>query len=246
MKLFPATEAKNLNNVLSKGEDPQESLFLEELHGFLFGLAITPEVIMPSEWYPMVFGEKGPKFEDEQDAQRCMGHLMVAYNRMIGEANAGSLRFPFDYQTMKDQEYELVEEWAYGLFLALSMRPDIWGMSEEYEDKPDEEIPEDILDVINSSSVITALALPDEREQIFEPMPGKQTNPDEELEDMLYGMLPLCVETLMHHGTTLQKKRLDGKRVPEKSIIKKADKVGRNELCPCGSGRKYKKCCGAN
>jgi hypothetical protein len=23
-------------------------------------------------------------------------------------------------------------------------------------------------------------------------------------------------------------------------------KVGRNELCTCGSGRKYKKCCGAN
>lgn len=22
------------------------------------------------------------------------------------------------------------------------------------------------------------------------------------------------------------------------------DKVGRNELCPCGSGKKYKKCCG--
>jgi uncharacterized protein YecA (UPF0149 family) len=22
-------------------------------------------------------------------------------------------------------------------------------------------------------------------------------------------------------------------------------KVGRNELCPCGSGKKYKKCCGA-
>ena len=23
-------------------------------------------------------------------------------------------------------------------------------------------------------------------------------------------------------------------------------KVGRNELCPCGSGKKYKKCCGSN
>jgi SWIM/SEC-C metal-binding protein len=22
------------------------------------------------------------------------------------------------------------------------------------------------------------------------------------------------------------------------------DKVGRNDLCPCGSGKKYKKCCG--
>ena len=23
-----------------------------------------------------------------------------------------------------------------------------------------------------------------------------------------------------------------------------SDKVGRNDLCPCGSGKKYKKCCG--
>jgi len=23
-------------------------------------------------------------------------------------------------------------------------------------------------------------------------------------------------------------------------------KVGRNDPCPCGSGKKYKKCCGAN
>ena len=28
-------------------------------------------------------------------------------------------------------------------------------------------------------------------------------------------------------------------------IVRKAEKVGRNDLCPCGSGKKYKKCCGA-
>ena len=28
--------------------------------------------------------------------------------------------------------------------------------------------------------------------------------------------------------------------------IKKAEKVGRNDPCPCGSGKKYKNCCGAN
>jgi uncharacterized protein YecA (UPF0149 family) len=26
--------------------------------------------------------------------------------------------------------------------------------------------------------------------------------------------------------------------------VKNENKVGRNEPCPCGSGRKYKKCCG--
>jgi preprotein translocase subunit SecA len=28
--------------------------------------------------------------------------------------------------------------------------------------------------------------------------------------------------------------------------IVKEDKIGRNDPCPCGSGKKYKKCCGVN
>ena len=35
----------------------------------------------------------------------------------------------------------------------------------------------------------------------------------------------------------------------DKSIIRKpavSKKVGRNDPCPCGSGKKYKKCCGLN
>jgi len=29
-----------------------------------------------------------------------------------------------------------------------------------------------------------------------------------------------------------------------KKVQKKSTKVGRNDLCPCGSGKKYKQCCG--
>jgi preprotein translocase subunit SecA len=31
-----------------------------------------------------------------------------------------------------------------------------------------------------------------------------------------------------------------------KTIRKKTPRVGRNDPCPCGSGKKYKKCCGKN
>jgi preprotein translocase subunit SecA len=31
-----------------------------------------------------------------------------------------------------------------------------------------------------------------------------------------------------------------------KPIVNQAPKVGRNDPCPCGSGKKYKKCCGKN
>ena len=34
-------------------------------------------------------------------------------------------------------------------------------------------------------------------------------------------------------------------QTPAAPIRKDEPKVGRNDPCPCGSGRKYKKCCGA-
>jgi uncharacterized protein YecA (UPF0149 family) len=29
-------------------------------------------------------------------------------------------------------------------------------------------------------------------------------------------------------------------------VVRETPKVGRNDPCPCGSGRKFKKCCGLN
>ncbi len=38
-----------------------------------------------------------------------------------------------------------------------------------------------------------------------------------------------------------------GEPVKKKPVVlKKAERVGRNDPCPCGSGKKYKKCCGVN
>ena len=38
----------------------------------------------------------------------------------------------------------------------------------------------------------------------------------------------------------------DAKKAKKVTVVKKAsESVGRNDLCPCGSGKKYKKCCGA-
>ena len=34
-----------------------------------------------------------------------------------------------------------------------------------------------------------------------------------------------------------------GKMPQKKAPVRKAEKVGRNDPCPCGSGKKYKKCC---
>jgi len=58
-----------------------------------------------------------------------------------------------------------------------------------------------------------------------------------ELDMAADGLLPAIVQHEVDHfdGLTIY----DRKRRP----IVKTKKIGRNELCPCGSGKKYKKCC---
>ena len=41
-----------------------------------------------------------------------------------------------------------------------------------------------------------------------------------------------------------ERKFNDGHFVKEQPIVREEPRVGRNDLCPCGSGKKYKKCCG--
>jgi preprotein translocase subunit SecA len=61
-------------------------------------------------------------------------------------------------------------------------------------------------------------------------------------------------ETFVHEEYSALKARPDEKRIPEpmpdtrpageETYKREGPKVGRNDPCPCGSGRKYKKCCG--
>jgi SEC-C motif-containing protein len=37
---------------------------------------------------------------------------------------------------------------------------------------------------------------------------------------------------------------VDGKIAPPETVTRSEPRVGRNDPCPCGSGKKYKKCCG--
>ncbi len=37
-----------------------------------------------------------------------------------------------------------------------------------------------------------------------------------------------------------------GEDGPKKPAVNRNRKIGRNDPCPCGSGKKYKNCCGAN
>ena len=67
-------------------------------------------------------------------------------------------------------------------------------------------------------------------------------------QDTVFGLLSLVLRTEEEPvreqvAKDVQESRGGDGTVAKKPVVNK-DKVGRNDLCPCGSGKKYKKCCG--
>ena len=94
-------------------------------------------------------------------------------------------------------------------------------------------------------------------ESLKEPNPIEDTTADTvvkldiDLEKLYYNMVEAKAEWLYElpqWNTLLSvERRKELYREQKKSgTIVKNKKVGRNDPCPCGSGKKYKYCCGAN
>jgi uncharacterized protein len=237
--VFTATEKKAIAKLLSKAVNVDDALNVEELHGFLFGLATIPEPIMPSEWFPIVLGEEMAKFENVHEASEMMGNLFKVYNRLNEENNQGRLRFPFDMGSIKRGDLDRIRDWAYGLDLALTLRPDLWGFK-----KDEENITEEMQELSSSCGVIIGVARPELIPEVFdkEGFAPETNDKDMELQAHLFVLLPKAVAVVQDHFRVKRKEY--GSRLSDKSSELKREKIGRNDPCPCGSGKKYKRCCG--
>ncbi|MDQ0151272.1 SEC-C metal-binding domain-containing protein [Eubacterium multiforme] len=72
---------------------------------------------------------------------------------------------------------------------------------------------------------------------------------DIDLEKLYFNMLDAKADYLytlpQWEGIFSEEKRKEiQKKYRESKIVRNDDKIGRNDPCPCGSGKKYKKCCG--
>ena len=233
-------DAKILRKMLDMATDPDEALTYDELRGFLFGLAVTPDLVLPSEWLPMVFGEEMITVDSEKEGQQLLGTLMRVVNDLTDRFHEGVLRFPFDMEKL-DQEDALlpIQEWTVGFNEALLLRPECW-IEDELPEPPSEEQEE----LLTALSVIDGIANPEEAGVIFE-----TTYEDDEhssrLLASLFVILPAAVDSIMAHAIEREDERREkllnrGTGPPQ---ARSSAKIGRNEPCPCGSGKKYKKCC---
>ncbi|TAN59750.1 preprotein translocase subunit SecA [bacterium] len=80
------------------------------------------------------------------------------------------------------------------------------------------------------------------KSEVVERLFKVQIQEDEAPQEAMPQLEPQHVE--YRHGE--ETKQDDSDEEKEAPITRQGDKIGRNDPCPCGSGKKYKKCCGAS
>jgi uncharacterized protein len=207
--------------------DGDEAMLLTELDGFLAGILVCPDLIMPGEWLPMVWGgmnkEAAPVFENTKQAEQLVGLIMERYNAVAMDLQRGAGHYEplFDVDTRHDEI--LWEIWIDGFDIALQLRPEAWAKLRGSDG-----------DTRGALAGLVALV------QIGR---GESTLPKEQVDDLT----AKAPDLITHYIETLNAWRIS-QQVAGQVMAEAPNfgKVGRNEPCPCGSGKKYKRCCGLN
>ncbi|PHS25713.1 MAG: hypothetical protein COA83_04670 [Methylophaga sp.] len=187
-----------------------------ELDGFCASLACSPEMILPSTWNPAIWGgeELMPEWETINEATNFSEFLFTVYNHAITQLNDGKYEPLFWLDEVDDETYSIADEWCSGFLRGV----DLWGS----------------LSATDTMVVEKAL----EPIRLFAAARGFK-----QLDNMSNNEVKIRQDLIEPSIKKLFDYFLEKRKELVAPIVRREAKTSRNEPCPCGSGKKYKKCC---
>ncbi|AMV00978.1 MULTISPECIES: YecA family protein [Xanthomonas] len=197
---------------------------LEMLDGFFAALICGPETVLPSEYLPQVLGE-GHCFDSNDQAAEIFGLVMRHWNTIASELLRTLEKDDVYLPVLLEDADGVVHgnDWARGFMRGIQLRPNSWqGLidSDEF-----------------GGSMLPIMIL------TYEHDPDPAMRPPEIAPDKRDELLQTMIAELTRIYRYFALRRQSATQVP---LRRQVPKVGRNDPCPCGSGRKYKHCCAAS
>ena len=229
---------EQLERFLARPDQPAGTMGLVELHGFLFAVASAPELVKPSDWVPLVFGEGEPVFDSPAEASSLLGAMMSIYNGINDAITRGVSPLPPGCEFRDDvlanlEEDAPISQWSRGFARGHQWLEDVWDSL-----LPDQ-LEQDVGLMLLTMSFFVSRPL---AERLLSETKSPRTLA--EMAGMVRRAFPDVVLEYARLGRTIEAAAREAARRAEPGPAPQIARVGRNDPCPCGSGRKYKKCCG--
>jgi len=199
-----------------------EAMWLDELQGFLCAVVSAPDTILPSAWLPVALGEN-PEYENPQQAEEVFGLIMRFYNHIALTLQQGEGIEMQLYHSEGKEDYDF-ESWCRGYLEGVELSEVDWHEAGD---------PDEVDELLFPFGVLAG-----DLEEFLRDT-GQRTITEKEKTELEAA----CREELA--GAVMQTYRYWLARRSAKTVRREVPKVGRNDPCPCGSGRKFKQCCGA-
>ncbi len=224
-------------------ERTEQGLSLEHVDGFITALICAPRLVLPNEYFPVLFGENELGiFNDENELEQFMAFFHRRWNQI-----AQALTAPIESLTDPDALEPLIMDWD--------------GLLKELP--PDERAELEASGLPEFASVWAAGFL-----QVLDAWEADWTlPPDSKDEAFVDEMLdPFYVLVTPHAELTPEERNTrredyvamaiwsvhelhdfwrDRGCATTHATVGVAEAPARNAPCPCGSGKKFKQCCGA-
>ena len=207
----------------------EQAMNLEMLDGYFAALVCSPDMVRPSEYLREIWG--GTMADDEafggqKELQTFLDLVMRHWNAVVHSLNSEDVFLPLLLEA--DDGVARGNDWAHGFMRGMDLRRDEWA-----ELMNDEE---------HGGALIPILALANEHHPDPEMRPYKEPMSAERREQLMVGVAA-SVQAIYRYFAP--HRRVSARLEREGTTYRRpSDKIGRNEPCPCGSGKKFKKCCG--
>jgi uncharacterized protein len=209
---------------------PRSAMSLLELDGYLTGVIVAPSLIRPSRWMAGLWIDDEPVFDDPEQTQLVLGAVGVMFNALSTRIEQSLRRLETErvcdyrpaFQTDDGKPpHDIVRRWTNGFWRAMQLTPTDWH----------------------------ALGADDRTQVLITPFvgfidagKGADFEPADDIDDRLdeaAAEIPRAI-LLLRKIAQIRANR------PSRVQQTPRSKIGRNDPCPCGSGKKYKRCCGQN
>jgi len=208
---------------------------VSELDGFLTAIVSGPDMIMPSEWLPEIWGgsDQMPNWESQEEVTRFMGLIMSIMhdNAEVLMEQPEEFQALFLVDMLEEEPVDVVSLWCCGYMRGIGMRAQNWLM-----------LPEDL----QAHFSCIALFGSEEGEEILGDFSDEDVDAlKQEIEPAARALHAYWLEQRAHLAPGSGALH-PGPKAQVLPFVRPQPKTGPNEPCPCGSGKKFKKCCGAH